>query len=198
MNSDTHILVIRHGQSTWNATRRWQGQADPPLTDLGEEQAFQVAKVLGQFDAIVSSTLQRAALTAQIIAHELGVGPVEPEGRLIERGVGEWEGLTRDEIEAAWPGRLDLGDWPRSFEPEHEVADRAAAALIDLGRRFPGGMVLAIAHGGVVHVLRRLLEATEEYVPNVGGSWFHVDPHGRLRAGDIVSPLGAEAPSIIL
>src|SRR3546814_7398309 len=70
------VLLVRHGQSEWNATGRWQGQADPPLTDLGRAQAHHAARSLGVVDAIVASDLQRAADTALIISGALGVGPV--------------------------------------------------------------------------------------------------------------------------
>ena len=56
----TKLLIVRHGQSEWNALGRWQGQADPPLTDVGENQAKKATKKLGLFDSIVSSPLQRA------------------------------------------------------------------------------------------------------------------------------------------
>ena len=103
----TRVLLIRHGQSEWNADGRWQGQADPPLTDLGRHQALHAARNLGTVDAIVASDLQRASETALIIADALGVGPVVLEPGLRERDAGEWSGLTRAEIERDWPGYLD-------------------------------------------------------------------------------------------
>ena len=103
----TRVLLIRHGQSEWNADGRWQGQADPPLTDLGRHQAMHAARNLGAVDAIVASDLQRASETALIIAEALGVGPVVLEPGLRERDAGEWSGLTRAEIERDWPGYLD-------------------------------------------------------------------------------------------
>lgn len=103
----TRVLLVRHGQSEWNADGRWQGQADPPLTDLGRHQAKHAARNLGVVDAIVASDLQRASETALIIAGELGVGPLVLEPDLRERDAGEWSGLTRVEIDRAWPGYLD-------------------------------------------------------------------------------------------
>src|SRR3546814_20911924 len=72
----TRVLLVRHGQSAWNATGRWQGQADPPLTDLGRAQAHHADRSLRVVDAIVASDLQRAAATALIISGELGPCPV--------------------------------------------------------------------------------------------------------------------------
>ena len=62
-----NVLLIRHGQSEWNATGRWQGQADPPLTDEGRNDARRAAEALGAFDAVVASTLQRAIETAEAL-----------------------------------------------------------------------------------------------------------------------------------
>src|SRR5688572_19469520 len=103
----TRALLIRHGQSEWNAAGRWQGQADPRLTDLGRHQALHAARNLGTVDAIVASDLQRASETALIIAEALGIGPVVLDPGLRERDAGEWSGLTRAEIERDWPGYLD-------------------------------------------------------------------------------------------
>ena len=100
----TTFLVIRHGESEWNAQRRWQGQADPPLTDLGRMQAHAAVEKLGTFDLLASSDLQRARSTAEIIGHRLGIELLPADSRLRETDVGEWQGLTVEEIEAAYPG----------------------------------------------------------------------------------------------
>ena len=63
-NLATRILLVRHGQSEWNLSGRWQGQADPPLTELGRMQAREAAQNVGSIDVIWSSDLQRAAATA--------------------------------------------------------------------------------------------------------------------------------------
>ena len=70
----SRILLVRHGQSEWNAEGRWQGQADIDLSDLGRRQARAAAKNLGSFSVIASSTLSRAAETAYILSNELGIG----------------------------------------------------------------------------------------------------------------------------
>ncbi|MEY2406219.1 MAG: glucosyl-3-phosphoglycerate phosphatase, partial [Acidimicrobiaceae bacterium] len=82
------ILLVRHGQSEWNALGRWQGQADPPLSDLGRLQAHAAAHALGAVGAVFASDLVRAAETAAIIAAELGVGPVVIDADLRERDAG--------------------------------------------------------------------------------------------------------------
>ena len=100
------ILLVRHGESEWNSVGRWQGQADSPLSDLGRQQAKVASRALGQLDLVVCSDLQRAQVTAEIIASELGVGPVVIDAGLRERDAGEWSGLTRTEIHEQWPGYL--------------------------------------------------------------------------------------------
>ncbi len=187
----TRILLLRHGQSTWNAARRWQGQADPPLTELGEEQAYQASLKLGVFDDIVASDLERARRTAEIIAAQIGIGPVRLDERLRENHAGEWEGLTAAEVEAGWPGYLDEHRRPPGFEPAQEVEVRVLAALVQAARQVPDGEILAVSHGGVIRVLRRLLEVDDVAIPNLGGSWFtvHHEPKVRVEAGEVVQLL---------
>jgi broad specificity phosphatase PhoE len=182
----TNVLVVRHGQSTWNAARRWQGQADPPLSDLGQHQAAVAAQCLGTFDVVVASDLERARHTAEIIAAELGIGPVDLDPRLRENAAGEWTGLTAEEVEAGWPGFLEQHRRPAGFEPAHDVAARSMAALLAVARTAPGGIVLAVSHGGVIRTLRRTLDATDVPIPNLGGSWFHVYERD-MAAGDVVT-----------
>jgi probable phosphoglycerate mutase len=181
--------MIRHGQSTWNAARRWQGQADPPLTEFGEEQAYQASLKLGMFDHVIASDLERARRTAEIIAGQLGIGPIHLDERLRENHAGEWEGLTRDEVDAGWPGFLDQHRRPPGFEPAQEVEVRVLAALIETAREVGDGEVLAVAHGGIIRVLRRLLEVPDVAIPNLGGTWFtvHHTPKLRVDAGDLVT-----------
>src|SRR5687767_12818211 len=99
----TRVLLVRHGQSTWNAEGRWQGWADPPLSELGATQALTAANHVEHVDAVVSSDLVRARETAEIIAKALGIAEVEAFRGLRERGAGDWTGLTRPEIEERWP-----------------------------------------------------------------------------------------------
>ena len=86
----TRLLLVRHGQSEWNAVGRWQGKADPELTDFGRQQAFHAAQRIGSVDVIVASPLVRAFETAQIISSQIGVGPIVIDPDLMERDAGEW------------------------------------------------------------------------------------------------------------
>ena len=137
----TRVLLVRHGQSEWNAEGRWQGQADPPLTDLGRLQAREAAGALGTVDAVWASDLQRAVETAAIIADQLGVGPVVVDPDLRERDAGEFSGLTRPEIAARFPGYLDDGRRPPGWEPDEALLARALRALHAIAAEVPGGDV---------------------------------------------------------
>lgn len=189
MPPTTRILVLRHGQSEWNALGKWQGQADPPLTDAGREQAYRASELLGQFDLIATSDLQRAHETAAIISNTLGIGPVIVDERLRETHVGEWEGLTHDDIERNYPGYLAAHKRPPSFETEESLITRFTAAITDIALQCQGGEALCVAHAGVIRVMRRALGVADPRIPNLGGCHFIISPNsGRdtLRAGDIV------------
>ncbi|MEZ5246649.1 MAG: histidine phosphatase family protein [Acidimicrobiales bacterium] len=173
-----NVLIARHGQSEWNAAGRWQGQADPPLSDLGRAQASGAAGQLGAFDAIIASDLDRALTTAMIIADRLGIGPVLVEPAFRERHAGEYQGLTRDEIEERFPGNLDAGIWPPGWEPDTDVHRRVDEALERVRREIEIGDVLIISHGGVIYSLEGHHGAPQERIANLGGRWFHHDGRG--------------------
>ena len=100
----TTILLARHGQTDWNRERRWQGLADPPLNEVGREQARALARSLDgvAIDAVYASDLRRATETAEIVAARLEL-PVQTDPGLREIDVGEWSGLTTAEIEGRFP-----------------------------------------------------------------------------------------------
>lgn len=197
-NAMTRLLLVRHGQSEWNAVGRWQGQADPPLTDLGRQQARLGARSLGGVDAVVASDLQRATETAVLMAAELGVGPVLIEPALRERDAGEWSGLTRVEIDERYPGYLDeprrsafapgpAGGRrrPPGWEHDDDLLRRARAAVAQIALRVGPGDVLVITHGGLVYALEVHLGAPFERMANLEGRWFDsVD--GRVTLGERV------------
>ena len=169
----TKLLIVRHGQSEWNALGRWQGQADPPLTDVGENQAKKATKKLGLFDSIVSSPLQRAKNTASIISEITGVGPVTTEIGLIERDAGPWEGLTRIEIEKGWPGFLDSGHRPEGYESDPDLLLRIFEVLKKISKSSKNSdSILIVSHAGIVHALENLHNQPSKKVPNLGGRWF--------------------------
>jgi len=180
-----NLLLARHGQSVWNAAGRWQGQADPPLSDLGLAQARAAALEAGSFDAIVASDLERARHTATIISEATGVGPVLIDPRLRERHAGEYEGLTRDEIEERFPGQLEAQVFPPGWEPSHQLLERATEALDEILNHTGGsGDVLTVTHGGVIYALEGHLGLSHARIDNLCGRWLHHD--GRWRLGERV------------
>lgn len=187
MSAPSRILVVRHGQSTWNAEGRWQGTEDPPLSSLGVRQARHAAERLGAFDGVWASPLERALVTATILADALGIGPVVPDDDLRERHAGGYQGLTRPEIEDRYPGFLAEGLRPPGWEDDDAVLRRASSALGRIADRVGAdGTALAVSHGGVVHALERATGARREgRLPNLGGRWFEVGG-GHLVAGDAV------------
>lgn len=157
------LLIWRHGRTEWNATGRFQGQLDAPLDAEGRAQAAQVAPQLiasglrADDTVVVSSDLSRAVGTAVALTDRLGV-PLRRDPRLREHGLGEWEGLTRDEVADRYPDQY--ADWVaghpvrgRGGEQPAEVMRRALDALADLP---PAAVAVVVTHGGTAG---RLLEA---------------------------------------
>jgi probable phosphoglycerate mutase len=196
------LLLVRHGQSTWNAEGRWQGWSDPPLSRLGESQAAEAAVALGGVGAtsVWASDLVRARATADVIAAHLALGPVATDPDLREFHVGDWEGRTRPEIQAGWPEELAAwragtivatpgGETRVHFEARVQAALQRLAAT---GDRADGNVVVA-THGGVIRAAERLSAADRsEVIDNLAGRWFDVDGEGELRAGERVNLLGGQ------
>lgn len=186
----SRLLVVRHGQSEWNAQRRWQGRADIELTEEGERQAHRAADVLGTFHLIAASSLRRARRTAEIIASRHGVDEVVVDERLCECDVGPWQGLTYAQIEEGWPGWVRTGRQPEGFEPNHAVVERMSAAFRDLAAMAGGDDVLVVSHSGAIRTMRRAMGAHDERLENLGGSWFHLGADGAVAPGELVQVLG--------
>jgi broad specificity phosphatase PhoE len=151
----TEVLLARHGETDWNRESRFQGHADPPLNDLGRQQAAELADALAneELAAVYSSPLRRALETAEIVAarHELRAIPVEG---LREVDVGSWQGLTRDEVEQRFPDQfdrwLDYGQGWNDGESYEQMGLRVIAALQELAARHDGGQIVALTHGGPI------------------------------------------------
>jgi broad specificity phosphatase PhoE len=188
------LLLLRHGQSVWNASGRWQGRADVALSALGEEQARDAARRLssGDFVRIVSSDLQRARRTAEILAEALGL-PVELDPTLREIDVGDWQGLTRAEINERDPGALAEWSEGRSEstpggETRDHLTERARSALLRVAAEAaPGDRVLLVSHGALIRNLDRALGLQPHGIDNLAGRWYEVDSDGRLAVGEVVS-----------
>jgi probable phosphoglycerate mutase len=195
----TRLALVRHGQSTWNALGRWQGQANPPLSPLGEEQAAEAAeRLVGTgVTGVVTSDLVRARRTGQIVADALGLGPVAIRPDLGEYDVGDWSGLTKPEIERRWPGQQ--AEWfggrlPTTPGGEGRVPfdRRVIQAIVEVAAgSAPGSVLVVITHGGVIRALERAAGAPPVPIANLSGRWFSVED-GRLRAGDPLTLVGTD------
>ena len=183
------LLLVRHGESTWNAVSRWQGQADPPLSPFGEHQAEDAGARLAEIatiTAVWASNLVRARRTGDLIAQRLGIAQVREEPLLRERDVGAWSGLTRDEIEERWPGYLAARRSPPDFEGDDELLARTRAGLAAAVDGSGPGDVLVVTHGGVIRTIERSLGAIPERLPNLGGRWLLADTPTDLSLGERV------------
>ncbi len=193
----TRLLVLRHGESTWNAAGLWQGAADPPLSSRGREQALAAAAALtrlGPFELVVTSCLDRAATTGRVIADVLGVRVGLCRQGLNERDVGEWQGLTNRVIDDRYPGARVAGHTPERWESDDDVLVRASETITRLAAAHPGTNVLVVAHGGVIGVLQRNGGIDGPRIGNLDGYWLHVEhdgPNAGIVVGAHVTLLGA-------
>jgi 2,3-bisphosphoglycerate-dependent phosphoglycerate mutase len=133
------LMLVRHGETDWNADGRLQGQTDRPLSEFGRRQARRLAEELAddELEAIYASDLSRARETAEIVGERLGLA-VALDADLREKDWGTWEGLTsveRDRVEF-------VGETTEA----HQV--RVLHALRRIAEQHPGGRVLVVTHGG--------------------------------------------------
>jgi len=153
------LLLVRHGQSTWNHERRIQGQLDPPLSDQGRRQAMQLGRRLAgrTFAGFYTSDLKRAAETAQLVGESLGIEPT-PMAELREIFLGRWEGLRTEDLATgfpeAWASWTEDPDWDLVPGGEGAAAfeARVGATLDELFKRHQQGDVLVVTHGGVIQI----------------------------------------------
>ena len=185
------VLLLRHGQTSWNAEDRFQGQTDVDLDDVGRRQASRAARLLAalQPHALVSSDLRRARDTAAALATLTGLEAVT-DPRLRETYAGAWQGMTASEIDAAHGAEREAWRSGHDVRPggdgelRWEVGDRVAAAVRDHAARIvPGQLLVAVSHGGAVSSgLQTLLEVPRAAWPVVSGlnncHWSLLREHG--------------------
>ena len=172
----TTLLLVRHGETDWNADGRLQGQTDRPLSEFGRRQARQLAEELAgeELDAIYASDLARARETAQIVAERLEL-PVAFDPDLREKDWGNWEGLTgveRDRVE---------------FVGESTAAhqERTLRALRRIAEQHPdGGRILVVTHGGSMRRAQTAAMGMALPVVENCGRWLCVYERGGFRALD--------------
>jgi broad specificity phosphatase PhoE len=154
----TTLLLARHGQSDWNAERRWQGHADRPLSERGLAQAHALAERLADvdLDAVYSSDLRRTRDTAEVVAASKGLD-VRQLPKLREVDVGSWSGLTRDEARVRYPDAYERwrngGPGWTDGETYEEMTERVLDAVWQIARAHDGERVLIVSHGGPVRAI---------------------------------------------
>jgi broad specificity phosphatase PhoE len=187
----SRLLLWRHGQTEHNASGHWQGHLDSPLTERGREQARAAAPALLAYEPglVVASDLRRATDTAKILVESGGL-PLRLDKRLRETDIGEWQGLTSDEVDVRYPGGISTWQsdptWaPPSGESRVEVATRAHELVTELDEE-QSGTVLLCAHGGLITALTaQLLNMPVAIWPQLGGlSNCHWAVLGRRPNGD--------------
>jgi broad specificity phosphatase PhoE len=149
------LLLARHGETDWNAERRWQGHTDRPLNERGRAQALALAARLDgtELVAVWSSDLARARDTAAAVAERQGVRHrTTPDLREVD--VGSWAGLTKAEAEQRFPEAA--ARWKQGYEGwtdgerYEQMAERVLAALLRIADEGPDGPVLVVSHGGCI------------------------------------------------
>lgn len=189
-------MLWRHGQTTWNAEHRYQGQTDIPLNEVGLAQAEDAARRLAVLNpaAIFCSDLTRAQQTAGALARLTGL-TVTPDKDLRERFGGDWEGLADTEIRERYPAeRLTWS--PPNGEASTVVADRVAAAVARIADGMESGQLAVVAgHGAALRLgIERLLGLPSDGLPILGSlincSWSVLerrDGHWRLLEYNVVT-----------
>lgn len=154
----TTLLLIRHGLTDWNVARRWQGHADIPLNQTGQQQAEALARRLADWplEVIISSDLERCRATATALAAPHQLTPIlDPIWR--ERDVGAFSGLTgpqsREQFPHIWKGANRGMVDPPDGERFVDVRVRALSAYNKVVAEHTGRTVVVVSHGGLLHML---------------------------------------------
>ncbi len=180
----THLCLVRHGETAWNAERRLQGHTDVPLNEVGLAQAEATAARLAahRFDAIYSSDLERARQTAEASARRLGLEPVYLPA-LRERHFGRFQGLTYEQARERFPAAYEQFEArapQQDFETGESLeafAERIRTAVAELAARHAGQRILVVAHGGVLDTVNRMVRglplqpARDFVIPNAALNW---------------------------
>lgn len=152
------LYVARHGQTDWNAANRVCGSTNRPLTDLGKEQAKQLAEKVKGFDidVIIASPMMRAMQTAGAVSLATGI-PVIMDDRLREHDYGSFEGVDRSKDEY-WQQKYQFAAKFPQGESLLQLAHRVYSLLEDVKKAYPDKNVLLVCHGGVSRIIKTYFE----------------------------------------
>ena len=180
--TNTHLGLLRHGQTDWNINFLLQGVTDIPMNQTGIEQVKLAAQAIRaeDWDVVLTSPLSRARQTAEIIASQHGYTEIIEQELLIERSFGEAEGLSHEQ----WRAKYSNLDVIPGGESRTQLADRSRLLLETISQDLAGKRVLAISHGALIRALiaiasnnelprdgERLGNASLNVVKHIDNSW---------------------------
>jgi glucosyl-3-phosphoglycerate phosphatase len=180
------LILVRHGQSTWNAERRIQGVADPSLSAAGRRQCARLRPLVEALapDVLVTSDLARARETAALLAP----GAAAPDPRWREVDLGGWTGRPIDEMEPAARAALERWRQGEADPPDGETWDAVRG-------RLRAAVTLVVTHGGAIRAACALLSGPDLRhlvgVPNASLTVLDTGPRPHLRAYGVAPPAGA-------
>lgn len=165
-----HFLFVRHGETVGNQERIAHGQTESPLNERGVRQAEITAAMLRewntQYQRVYASTLSRAHHTGEQIANSLGL-PIHTHDDLVEGFLGDWEGVTYEELDEVGFARHSIQDdnfRGHNGESPNQLADRMARTLEEIRDRHPGENIIFVSHGAAIaHLLARLMDTAPAF-----------------------------------
>jgi broad specificity phosphatase PhoE len=174
------VYLARHGRTAYNAGGLLRGLSNPPLDEVGRNEAGKLAAELAQRlpTAVLTSPLQRAVATAEAIADAAGIA-VTIDERLNDRDYGPWTGKPRAEVEQRY-GSLDAAP---GVEPATAVATRALAAFLDIVAEYRDGPIVLVSHDAFNRALLRQIDPTLTDIPQPTACWNRldlIDAHWRI------------------
>ena len=180
--TNTHLGLLRHGQTDWNINFLLQGVTDIPMNQTGIEQVKLAAQAIRaeDWDVVLTSPLSRARQTAEIIANQHGYNEIIEQELLIERSFGEAEGLSHEQ----WRAKYSNLDVIPGGESRTQLAERSMLLLETISQELAGKRVLAVSHGALIRALiaiasnnalpragERLGNASLNVVKHIDNSW---------------------------
>lgn len=167
----TKLILLRHAESEGNANKVIQGDGEYPLSDKGRQQALEAKTIISPWTPkfYISSDLSRALDTALIISD---FSSVIQDARYRERSAGKWEGISREEMEKAYPGSIENDTLrPEGYETEESVYARILPALKDALQY--EGLILVVSHGAVFRLVERYFGGSGERFNHLEGIAFN-------------------------
>lgn len=178
------ITIIRHAPTVFNKKGIFMGTSDIPIDKLEEESIKSVKEKLSEqpYSFLYTSPLKRASDTAKAIA--IKESKIIIDVRLIERCLGDWEGVSKDEVQRTYPnafidGMMDFYYLPENGERYEDMVKRVADFIVERCRE--NQRVVVVTHNGVFRVMKSLLTGDQlsnvfsEFEPHLVPRTFIVD-----------------------